>query len=256
MSLSAYQDAFAQALFLDPEDADPLVAHLAAQPAFAVYRNTVMKGCIDALESNFPSVARLVGVEWFREAARRYVTSQLPREPWLLTYGASFPAFLSQYAAASQLPWLDHVAQLDRLWTCVHTAPDAHALASSALAIDSRALGQARLQPHPAARWAWFGDAPIYTIWRRNREQDADESEIAWHGEGALLTRPAGSVQWIALEESACRFLNACGLGLTVLQAMEAALEVDPHVDPAAMVSSLIRAGAFSRLTTPTEVDP
>ena len=256
MSLAAYQDAFAQALFLDPEDADPIVARLAAQPAFAVYRNTVMKGCIDALEANFPSVTRLVGEEWFREAARKYVTSQLPREPWLLTYGATFPAFLSAYPPAGEMPWLADVAQLDRLWTCAHTAPDAEPLAASALALDPAALAQARLQPHPAARWTWFDDAPIYTIWRRNREQDADESEFDWCGEGALVTRPMGAVQWTRIDESACRFLNACGLGLTVLQAMDAALEVDPGVDLSVLVPTLIAAGAFSGLTTPNEVTP
>ena len=254
MSLAAYQDAFAQALFLDPEDADPRVAHLAAQPAFAVYRNTVMKGCIDALEANFPAVTRLVGEEWFREAARRYVTSQLPREPWLLTYGATFPAFLSGYASAAGMPWLAEVARLDRLWTCVHTAPDDAALHAGALALNPASLARARLSPHPAARWAWFDGAPIYTIWRRNREQDSDASGIDWHGEGALITRPTGAVQWTELEESACHFLNACGLGLTVLQAMEAALEVDPDVDLRALVSRLIEAGAFSALTTPAEV--
>ena len=48
----------------DPAPTDDGLAHgLAAQPAFAVYRNTVMKGCVDALEANFPTVARLVGEE-------------------------------------------------------------------------------------------------------------------------------------------------------------------------------------------------
>src|SRR5207244_4371101 len=50
MSLAAFQDAFADALLLDPKDADPLVARLASQPAFAVYRNTVVRGCIEALQ--------------------------------------------------------------------------------------------------------------------------------------------------------------------------------------------------------------
>lgn len=70
-SLRQFQDAFALALL------DPLVqpaariAQLARQPGFAVYRNTVMKACIDALQANFPSVARLVGEAWFRAAATR-----------------------------------------------------------------------------------------------------------------------------------------------------------------------------------------
>jgi hypothetical protein len=40
----------------------------ARQPGFAVYRNTVLKGCIDALQANYPTVHALVGD---RMAARR-----------------------------------------------------------------------------------------------------------------------------------------------------------------------------------------
>ena len=254
MSLAAFQDAFADALLLDPKDADPLVARLAAQPAFAVYRNTVIRGCIDALQANFPAVARLVGEEWFREAARAYVMSQLPREPSLLYYGATFPMFLSAYPPAAGMTWLVDVARLDRYWTCAHTAADAEPLTARALALDPGALAEARLQLHPSARWAWFLDAPIYTLWRRNREEVFDASPIAWNGEGALITRPVAAVQWIGIDECASRFLNACGLGLTVTQAMDAALEVDPHVDLTALVSRLIEAGAFFRINTePTD---
>ena len=52
-ALARFQDGFAQAL-LAPEPATapgltPEIAALARQPGFAVYRNTLMKGCIDAL---------------------------------------------------------------------------------------------------------------------------------------------------------------------------------------------------------------
>jgi len=36
-----------------------------------------MKGCVDALEANFPAVARLVGKEWFRAAATEYYVDGL-----------------------------------------------------------------------------------------------------------------------------------------------------------------------------------
>jgi hypothetical protein len=73
MSLTQFQDQFAQALF--SAEAGPEIAPLACQPGFAVYRNTVMKGCIDALQANYPSVMRLVGEEWFRAAAALYVAA-------------------------------------------------------------------------------------------------------------------------------------------------------------------------------------
>ena len=51
MDVAAYQDAFAAALLANGAVASPspMVERLRRQPGFAVYRNTVMKGCIDAL---------------------------------------------------------------------------------------------------------------------------------------------------------------------------------------------------------------
>jgi hypothetical protein len=249
-ALARFQDAFANALLSPHAPADAAIAALAEQPAFAVYRNTVMKGCVDALQANFPSVARLVGEEWFRDAAREHAAVALPDEPSLLRYGAAFPAFLATFEPAAALPYLADVARLDRLWTEAHAAADAPALDRGALAgIDPGALGDAILHPHPAARWAWFPDAPIYTIWRRNREESADDSEIEWRAEGALLARPHDSVRWIALDAAGCRFLDACASGLPVAQAIDAALGAEADTNVVRLISALLAAGAFSRIT-------
>ncbi|RZL87617.1 MAG: DUF2063 domain-containing protein, partial [Variovorax sp.] len=95
-TLAEFQRRFAHALLAPSADRPDEIPHdpLAAQPAFAVYRNTVMKGCIDALEANFPAVAQLVGRDWFRAAAALHVAQTPPCEPRLLHYGQDFPAFL------------------------------------------------------------------------------------------------------------------------------------------------------------------
>ena len=59
-ALTRFQDGFAQALLApDPAEIAGLsaaIAALARQPGFAVYRNTVMKGCVDALQANYPAI--------------------------------------------------------------------------------------------------------------------------------------------------------------------------------------------------------
>ncbi|HLS57002.1 MAG TPA: putative DNA-binding domain-containing protein, partial [Zeimonas sp.] len=54
--LARFQDAFLRALLADaPVPAgDATIAGLCGQPGFAVYRNTAIKGCIDALQANYP----------------------------------------------------------------------------------------------------------------------------------------------------------------------------------------------------------
>ena len=85
--LAAFQDAFAKSLFAPEHAAHPLVSSIAQQPAFAVYRNTVLKGCVDALEANFPAVLRLVGADWFRSATLDFVRLHPPVDARLLAYG-------------------------------------------------------------------------------------------------------------------------------------------------------------------------
>ncbi len=92
-SLAAFQDAFVAALTGAPDSAAGEVAALVGQPGFAVYRNTLAKGCVEALCANFPAVERLVGEEWFAAAATLYAREMPPRSGPLLEYGENFPAF-------------------------------------------------------------------------------------------------------------------------------------------------------------------
>ncbi len=234
-ALARFQDDFARTL-LDPARPAP--------PAFAVYRNTVMKGCIDALQANYPAVAKLVGEEWFRAAAAVYVRDHLPRTPMLLEYGAEFADFLARFEPAAELPYLPAVARLDRFWTEAHAAADEPALDARALAgLDPESLASLRLRPHAAARWAWH-DLPAYTIWSRNRNEAAladDEPDIAWRPEGVLIVRPDDAVRWIGLDAAGCAFMDACAAGATLIEAAAAV----PAGGVSGLLASLLAAGAF-----------
>jgi len=247
--LSAYQDAFARALLAPGADRDDSpVAGLTAQPGFAVYRNTVLKCCIDALAANHPAVARLVGDEWFRAAAAVYARETLPSHPTLLDYGAGFAEFLETFPPAAELPYLADVARLDRLWSSAHVAADAAPLDPAALAsLPPSRMGAVRLRPHPAARWRWF-EAPIYSIWSRSREGDGTIGELDWHGEGALLTRPFDDLRHLPLTRAGAAFLDACAGSESVEAAVLAALDVDAQADLAALIRQLLDAGALAAL--------
>jgi len=246
-ALARFQDAFARALRV-PDASPPEVAALVAQPAFAVYRNTVMKGCIDALRANYPAVARLVGEEWFNAAAANHVREALPADPTLLRYGSEFASFLARFAPAAGLPYLPGVAKLDRYWTEAHSAATADATDPADFAgLAPDTLAQAVLRPHPAARWAWFADGPIYTIWSRNRAGGPFDSDIDWRPEGALLVRPHDTVEWIALDAAGCAFLDACAAGNTLGEAAQAALTAQGTTELANLFSILLKAGTFQK---------
>ena len=253
-ALGRFQDGFAQALLApDPATVPGLPAEIAAlarQPGFAVYRNTVMKGCIDALQANYPAVARLVGEEWFRAAAAIFARGQLPAQATLMYYGEAFAEFLARFEPAADLPYLSGVARLDRFWTESHAASDESVLDPAALAgLTPETLAATVLHPHPAARWLWVADQPIYTIWRRNREEHANERDIDWRGEGALLARPRGAVLWVQLDAAGCAFLDVCAAGRPLAEAAVAALEAQEDADLAQLTKTLLEAGAFARMS-------
>lgn len=252
LDLGGFQHAFARALLmpeLDPVALPPAIARLAAQPGFAVYRNTLMKGCVDALRANYPAVARLVGGEWFDAAAAVYVGAHPPRTPVLVEYGDSFPDFLAMFTPAAELGYLAEVARLDRFWTEAHVAADARPLDPAAISgLDAGALGAMRLRPHPATRWAWFDRQPIRTLWQRNRDVrgTGDCTDVHWLSEAVLIVRPYAEVTGLAIERADCAFLDACAAGHPLVAAAEAALAVDPAANLAELLARLLDARAFA----------
>ncbi|OCX90670.1 MAG: DUF2063 domain-containing protein [Pseudomonas sp. CO183] len=253
-SLAAFQDAFVAALTGAPGSAAGEVAALVAQPGFAVYRNTLLKGCVDALRANFPSVERLVGEEWFAAAATLYAREMLPRSGPLLEYGEDFPAFLQGFEPARALPYLGGVAQLDRLWREVFGAVEQPVLVLAALATQApQQLARQTLVPRAALRWRWFAELPVFSIWSCTREGRQVPAELVWQGEGALLSRNAGCIGWQPLERGGCVFLDACAAGRSLEQASELALAVQPELDFNDLLGRLLATGAFAALVPPTQ---
>lgn len=246
MQLSTFQDGFSASLGGHTPAHAPWLAALEHQPGFAVYRNTVLKGCIDALQASYPTVHQLVGADWFRAAAAVYARAQPPRDGQLPDYGAGFADFLAAFAPAAELPYLPPVARLDRCWTECHLAANATALDRNWLARQApHTVPDAQLRPHPAARWAWCDAHPAYALWRCHREGLAMPDTLAWAGDGGLLTRPHAAVTWRPLSRAGAAFLHACAQGRALEAAATSALETDPSTDLAALLDTLLDAGAL-----------
>ena len=245
MQLSAFQDGFSAALLGQAVDA-PWLSALESQPGFAVVRNTVLKGCIDALQAGYPTVCQLVGNDWLRAAAAVYARAQPPADGLLMNYGAEFADFLAGFAPAAELPYLPAVARLDRCWTACHLAADATAVGRGWLVQQAPdTLPRVQLRPHPAARWAWCDAHPAYALWQCHREGLDVPETLDWMGDGGLLTRPHAEVTWRALSRTGVAFLDACAQGHTLEAAATRALTADPATDFAALLGTLLDAGAL-----------
>lgn len=252
--LARFQDGFARALIgIDPPPgAPPEVQKAARQLAFSVYRNTVLKGWIDALQANFPAVARLVGEEWFRSCAAIYARGAPPRSPMLALYGETFPQFLETFGPAQELPYLPAVARMDRLWVEAHAAADAPVLGPMAFALPTEELGAAVAVLHPSVRVARFEhSAP--SIWLETRGFVAESGALAFEPTpgAVLVARPQGAVTARALGEAGRALLSACAEGRPLGEAAAAALAAEPEADFTALFAELVEAGVFAELRRP-----
>lgn len=234
-----------QGSMLTPWLADPNA------PGLAVYRNTVAKGRADALAGLYPTVERLVGPDWFRDAALIYADSAPPSSPVLDAYGEGFPEWLATFPPAFELPFLPPVARLDRAWSRAHRAADAPTLRPGTVAaLSHTALNAGSAVLHPSAQVFWF-DWTAPSIWLANRLAMPSE-DILWDQspEGLLIVRPEMEVQTHRLNRPQFAFLDACRHGRTVGAAALAALAADPAANLSELFRDLLLSGAFTRIDT------
>lgn len=249
-TLRDFQSAFVTEIWLEPTPSSAFA--LANQRGFAVYRNTVMLACIEALAANYPTVRQLVGTACFHRSATAFARQAPPSSGVLAAYGEGFATFLDSFDETSTLEYLPGTAVLDRFWTEAHFERDAPVLTPADLVrLSPEALASARFVPHPAARWRAFDAMPIYTIWHRHRAKLALDDDLDWRGEAALLTRPTDTVGWIAIPRSASIFMDASAAGLSFAASMDEATGTqgdDDGDNGSTWLPSLIRAGSFTRI--------
>ena len=241
-TLAGFQDGFVQAM--RGEDG-PLRA-IAEQPGFAVYRNTWMKACIDAIEANFPAVACLVGHEWMRSAAAAFALNHMPMDGRLTDYGEAFPEFLAMSITTGDLAYLGEVARLDWLFLECGNAADASTLHACQLAAFSTCgLADAHLRPHPTARWH-ASPLPARTIWEASRSGRAVTGDMAWICEATLMLRIDGQVRIHAIGEHSCALLDACHAGHSLGAALGLAMSAGDATRMDADLLHLVAIGAFA----------
>jgi hypothetical protein len=252
------QQDFAAAL-LDPRRATPLGlrAWNGSDPVarMAVYRNNVVSSLVDALGETFPVVRQLVGEEFFRAMAGRFVRESPPRSRVLAHYGQEFPCFIATFEPARCLPYLADVARLEMARVVAYHAADAEPVSeemvSLALASGER-MGELRLVLHPSVNALESAHA-VVTLWAAH--QVDDEGEIGSFEvdvpQSALVLRADLDVLVLRAPDGAVAFVEAIRAGLNFGEAAARATAAAPGFDLTATVSQLLAHGALSSLHLP-----
>jgi hypothetical protein len=233
-----------------------------ARKRFAIYRNNVVVGLIEALQASFPATSRIVGEDFFRAMARDYVFLAPPTSPILLDYGAGFPDFISEFEPAEALPYLPDVARIERARTEAYHAPDALALDANVLAgVPRDQVPEIRFRLHPSLRIV-RSQFPALTIWRMNVADGVPAPvDLEAGGEDALVVRPNADVEMHSLPLGGASFVASLATGDSLLDATKSAMKESSYFELSAELAALIGAGVFvgyrfAEHAHPTSRDP
>jgi hypothetical protein len=237
------QERFAAALLDADRPPPPGVTshtHPAPEKRFAVYRNNVVVGLIDALASRFPALQRIVGEEFFRAMAGVFVRAHPPRSPLLMEYGDELPDFLERFAPAADVPYLADVARLEAARTRAFHAADAVPLAPEAFsALKPEELETLRLRLCPGVAVVRSAH-PVVTIWAMNSDGAEPAPIEDWRGEDALVSREGFDVAVRRLPPGGAVFLTALLASGTLGQAALAAVAETAAFDLAENLAGVI----------------
>lgn len=218
---------------------------------FAVYRNNVTVGLMEALKDAFPVTCRIVGDEFFAAMARIYVAQDPPDSPVLLEYGKGFPQFVASFEPARCLPYLSDVCRIERAWLDAYHAPEASPMEFASLAPPQPEPVRAmRASLHPSVRLL-RSLYPVFTIWETNTDGNTPHPiELIANPECGLIARPGTTVEVRGLSVAEFVFLEALSARRTIREAAQLARQSDPVFDVTAALAGTIKLGLILGVDT------
>jgi len=246
LSLPEVQSRFFDAVMSGGTAEDGLLVCLAEPDALgrerlAVYRRSIMGNLVGALAATYPVLAKIVGLPFFREAARAYVRAFPSTSGDLNEYGANFAEFIAAYPYGRELGYLADVARLEWRVQQVFYAPEPAPGDLSALAtcppIDYGRLRFTLGSDHARLDSLW----PLADIWRVNGDGYAGDMTVDFSRPArVLVARRSGLVEVHALGAGEATLVDRLADGATLAQATELALRVDADFDLGVSLTRLI----------------
>jgi len=166
------------------------------QDKLQIYQHCIEVGHQKVLAAAFPAIKRLLGEDFFYPLCDRFFWDRPVAAPDLNDYGEEFSAFLQDFPALQDYPYLGDVAKVEwvwqRIWYEKEDAPFDFAGFEKASAQEDFSP---RFRLASAAGFVW-SSYPVVTIWQANREENKPESEETIHldkgPEGCFLWRKEG----------------------------------------------------------------
>jgi hypothetical protein len=212
-----------------------------------VHRHHIEQSLVAALAATFSTVQAIVGEDFFRAMAWRYVAGDLPHQPVLAEYGAGFPAFIADYEPATSLPYLADVARLDwALNLAFQSLAANHLTAADLSSLPPERVAELPLALAPGAA-VLRSSYPIDRIWQVSQPGAADESvALGAGGVSLLVLRREDDAAFVPVSEAEEAFLSALERGETLERAAEVGFRTNDAFDLSTTFTRLLALKAFA----------
>ena len=243
-SLRDIQAAFA--VHFSGHDQPDLVAAIGGDSRTALqrlqlHRHHATRSVGAALAATFPTVAAVVGQEFFGLLARDFMVGTALRDPVLSRYGGPFPQFVAAKQDMHGLPYLADVARLDWALNVAFHAGLEPRLSAADLARwpqDSLLSLSARL---PTGSSLIESDYPLERIWQASQPgAPVDRVDLAAGPVCLAIFRRSEDAAFVVLAPGEAAFIKCLCRGDPLATAARYASQVEEDFDPAATFGRML----------------
>lgn len=216
------------------------------QARVAIYRRNFIGSLTDTLRAAYPVSERIVGAEFFNEAAGKFAVAHPPAEPVLSRYGKGFADFLEGIPGIKSLPYLPDTARLEWARIEAYFAKDEKPLdARSLFDIEPSAADKLTFERHPSAQII-ASDYPIHRIWSINQPDNETVPVVEFSvAETVLVMRPGNAVHMECISPAERCILEGLFNGQS-LGSLAKTLPVDFQGELQSVLAAALSHGVFS----------
>jgi len=216
--------------------------------AIGVYRNNYSGNLHDTLAGAFPVIAQLVGNDFFKLLARRYIEQHPSRSGNLHHYGADMAGLIAGFEPAQGLAYLPDVAMLEWACHCAYFADDAATLDIASLGqVPPERHAELILHIHPACHLV-PSVYPIAAIWHAHQPGACSEFHIDLNSgsSNVLVSRQKDVVMVGELSTPDSAWLQRIQTGTSLGDATAAVQESHADFDLRSCLLNLVTQGVIS----------
>lgn len=241
-------------LTVSPDGAAPWVLPTGgtARSRLRLYQGTIRSNFAEALRSTYPVIWRLVGEDYFRQAAWTFQLRHPSESGDLNHAGGAFPDYLRALHPDDDFRYLADLARLEwliqeSLLAQDHGRLDLHSLAR----VDTAAYEVLCFNLHPTLR-LFESDFPALRIWEANAgDAEPPMMDLGSGGERLAVMRHEGRLRFHRLTRGEYDFLRSLADGWCLATAVAGATANDPAFDATLALQRFVAANAVVNFAIP-----